>query len=161
MCLMKKNKLVVSFICLILLVLSIIAVNYSSKKSIKHNQTIDIFKNNTNEKNDKPIILLWDKENEFDNVEGKTNITFISKLKSDAEAVENVAYIMEWTRAHGDVSDKDVTLIYKDKEITGFKGKYQIVKESRVKDDSKYSVNVIFKKKGVYRLKIYADDYKN
>lgn len=158
---MKKNKLIVSLLCLILIVLSIIAVNYSSKKVIKHKQTIDIFKNNTSEKYDKSIILLWDKENEFDNVEGRTNITFISKLKNKAEVVENVAYIMEWTRADGDISDKDITLIYKDKEISGLKGKYQIAKERRVKDDRKYSVNIIFKENGVYRLKIYADDYKN
>lgn len=158
---MKKNQLVVSLLCFILIVLSIIVVNYSFKKSIKHKQTIDIFKNNTSQEKDKPIILLWDKENEFDNAEGRTNITFISKLKNNAEAVENITYIMEWTRDDGDILDKDIALIYKDKQITGLKGKYQIVKESRVKDDKKYSVNVIFNKKGVYRLKIYADDYKN
>lgn len=158
---MKNNKLVVTLLCLILIVLSIIAVNYSFKKEIKNKQTIDSFKNNTSEEKDKPIILLLDKENKFQDVQGRGNITFISKLKSNAEAVENVAYIMEWTRDHGHISDEDITLIYKDKEVAGFKGKYEIVKESRVKDDRKYSVNVIFKKKGVYRLKIYADDYKN
>lgn len=158
---MKKNKLVVSLICSILVVLSFIAGKYIFNKPIKYKQTIDIFKNNTNEKDDKPIMLLMDKESQIENVKGRTNITFISKLKSDGEAVENVAYIMEWTRAHEDVSDKDITLIYKDKVIAGFQGKYQIAKESRVKNDKKYSVNVIFNKKGVYRLKIYADDYKN
>ena len=72
-----------------LIVLSIIAVNYSFKKEIKNKQTIDSFKNNTSEEKNKPIILLLDKENKFQNVQGRGNITFVSKLKSNAEAVEN------------------------------------------------------------------------
>ncbi|MCY6370964.1 hypothetical protein [Clostridium ganghwense] len=158
---MKNTKVIVSFLCLLLVVfLSIIVFNYDFDKTLKNKEAVDTFKNNVDEECDRPIILSWNNVNSINTTGGKMNITIFSKLKNNTDAVENVAYVMEWKKSDKDISENDITLIYKDKELKGYKGKYQIIKESKVKNDKTYTVSVIFKKKGAYNLRVYAENYK-
>lgn len=146
----KENKIIFTYICVFLFIIcAAIRCGFYNRCSdhipcVSQGQTITIHCS-TLPKN----IGIGD----------KVHIDINAKLNEYDKTLKNIIYYIEIIKDKNRVSKDQVTLVSESKNIPCSNGKFQIVKEKEVVKDKKYSFKLIFKEKGHYEFKIYAESY--
>jgi len=106
------------------------------------------------------ITLSWDDASDEERVEGEV-LTFKLKadLKDEALPVDNIAYIMVWTKDGGPAGKDDVEITCSEDIIAGvqgFPGAYRIGASHLISGHESYTIKIVFNNSGIYRLQAFA-----
>lgn len=83
-------------------------------------------------------------------------VDIVFDVKLSGRVVDNVTYIMKWTRDRNAAGDKDITLKYNNNVIIGNEGDFTIGASHKVTADESYTVKVVFNTPGEYNLMVHA-----